>query len=289
MNMKSRQFVARPVFRMMALCLGFICMLLAMHFWLEIPIQSPVFTIIGLTGGWLVNLLAGRWNAQASRLDDARLTAYRDINAALSTATLEMSRLGQELRNWESSLDWWNDPHLQAIVKWQTLPDQFQKEWERSQDSYLKFLVAFKSAALLFWDLEKLRLVLFEENMTLGGEWSDFSSFLRTEVTINPRGPKDAKHVAVLRARAQAMSTRLFDVSTYLHDFGVALQNHTMGPLAGFDLPPRKPEPPHKTLENIAATSSLGLRPQGKSAGAVSVQKDNVSVAKEYAVVKETA
>ena len=57
----------------------------------------------------------------------------------------------------------------------------------------------------------------------------------------------------------------------------------------GFDLPPRKPEPPHKTLENIAATSSLGLRPQGKSAGAVSVQKDNVSVAKEYAVVKETA
>ena len=49
---------------MMALCLGFICMLLAMHFWLKI-IQSPVFTIIGLTGGWLVNLLAGRWNAQA--------------------------------------------------------------------------------------------------------------------------------------------------------------------------------------------------------------------------------
>lgn len=271
----DRKLLVRPVFRMAALCLGFICVLLAMHFLLEIPLHSPIFTISGLTGGWLVNLLAGRWNAQASRLDDARLTAYREINAALSAATLEMSRLGQDLRNWDSSLDWWNEPHLQAIVKWQTIPGRFQKEWERSQDSYLKFLVAFKSAALLFWDLEKLRLVLYDENMALGGEWSDFSSFLMVEVAANPKGPKDAQHVAVLRARAQAMSSRLLDVSTYLHDFGVALQNHTMGPLAGFDLPERKPQLPHKTLNDVAVEQCS--RPQVKAPAAGLIKEDNVS------------
>lgn len=163
-------------------------------------------------------------------------------------------------------MDWWNEPPLQAIVKWQTVPDQFQKGWERSQDSYLKFLVAFKSAALLFWDLEKLRLVLYEENMTVGGEWSDYSFFLRTEVAINPQGPKDAKHVAMLRERAQAISARLLDVATYLDDFGVALQNHAIGSLAGFNLPPRKPELPHKTLEDIAATVLPGSRPKRKVA-----------------------
>ena len=240
-----------PMLKASVTCILFIALLAILHVALKIRLDHPVFTISGLTAGWLIAFLTGRWSDQASRLDEARLAAYCEIKGPLSAMKLDLTRLSSDIRNWGSSLKWVDVPHLSAVVQWQTIPQTFSQNWQQAQDHYMQFLIAFESSALLFWDLEELRLTLFEENDRVGGEWSKYFSELQLNVATNPSGPKDHKKSDELNSSAAHIADRIMDLATYLHDFGISLQNHTTSSLVGQKLPPRIPHPPHRTLDNL--------------------------------------
>jgi len=210
----------------------------------------------------MVAFLTSRWSGQAALLEQSRLSAYEGLSETISESKLKYSAMGQRLKNIASQLDWRNNPMLWVVVRWQNAPEALRQEWEDTEKLFMRFLTQWERRSLLFAENEPLRRALYDEHMRVADEWGAFWSDFIGTVHNNPQGPRSDEAAQQLESQLNTIGDRLFDLSTYLHDFGLCLQNQAMGPWVGDVLPDRAPMPPHKTLQQLAAEP---IKPEGQS------------------------
>ena len=252
------EWARTPIYsRMLFLCVVFLMMLLIVRHFLGVPYENPLFTVIGLIGGWIMALLTARWNSQQDRVDESRMNAYRTLQDSVAICVKQFINLRNRIAMWSDVVTLSVQANVMSRVsqkgtfKWNIMKTPGEEEWTAAQEAYDKFIATYDSTRILFRDIDGLYQALLLENFRMRAAWKKYHEGIVLYMLDNPEGPQDNQATHAIISDSETMKTKLMAHVEYFGDFSTVLQNSVMGPFLGIRLPMRAAESPFKNLQDV--------------------------------------
>lgn len=138
--------------------------------------------------------------------------------------------------------------HLSLLEKgivlrsdWANIPRELIELNSRRADKFIEFLKSYDSNEIIIFDFKPLKDEITKEHNMLSEILSEFhKSYLDKIYGFSDRIPP-IENISEMKEKIKTINEKAIDITGYVYDFRIEMQNRILGPILGKSVPKRQP------------------------------------------------